>query len=99
MSDFDQIVESYLPAAKILGLDRADVECAVRAATRIVGRCPACGHSRAAARAVQVARDQGRLDVFNRSCSLVRPAFRCREFQPIELPPVPAREPAREEGR
>ena len=96
-SDFDELVESYLPAAAVLGLARSDVERAIRSATRIVGRCPSCRHSRAPHQVMAVATGRGRLDVYNRGCALNRQPYRCRSFELLELPPVADPAPVEEE--
>jgi len=96
-SDFDELVESYLPAAAVLGLARSDVERAVRAAAHIVGRCPPCRHSRASAMVMRIATERGLLATFSRRCTLNRLPFGCRCFEWLELPPVADPAPVEEE--
>lgn len=67
MSDYNELVESYLDAAAVMGDDRAHVETAVSLATRFSGKCPSCRHSRAPENVVEVAL-AGRLEIFKRSC-------------------------------
>jgi hypothetical protein len=68
-TDFHELVDSYLPAARVMGDDRAHVEMAVSLATRQLGRCPSCRHSRAPLDVVEVARGEERLEIYRRSCS------------------------------
>ena len=68
-NDYNALVESYLPAARVIGDDRAHVEMAVSLATRQLGRCPSCRHSRAPENAVEVAQTEERLEIYKRSCS------------------------------
>lgn len=96
MSDFEQVVESYLPAARQLGLDRAHVERAVRSATRLERRCPSCRLARAQNSAVHVAQFLGRLDIFNRRCADRLPVTSCPHWERLELPAVLEGAPAEE---
>jgi len=66
--DFNALINSYLEAAHVMGDDRAHVEMAVSLATRQLGRCPSCRHSRAPLNVVNVARYDGRLEIYKRSC-------------------------------
>lgn len=86
MKPFDEIVDSYMPAARVLFLSRAHVEMAVRKATRIERRCPSCQFSRARHDAVQVAIRRGVLDIFNRCCIFQGPSTQCRDWSRLELP-------------
>lgn len=88
MSDFDEIVESYVPSAQSLGLTRADVERAVRSATRASRSCVACRFGRAPWQSELYALRRNALDVFHRRCERALSRHRCRDFEPLELPPV-----------
>jgi len=68
-TDFHELVNSYLEAARVMGDDRAHVEMAISLATRQLGRCPSCRHSRAPFNVVEVAEQEQRLEIYKRSCS------------------------------
>jgi len=85
-ADFEEIVDSYLEAAQLLGLTRRDVELAIRQAIRIEHRCPACRHSRAPYRVRILALKRDALPIFDRSCRLANVGPSCRHFEPLELP-------------
>lgn len=85
--DYDELIKSYLPAARAAGLTRADVELALSIACRFLERCESCCHSRAPHDAVEVAKDQGRLDIYRRSCSFRRPTGNgCSHWERLEVP-------------
>lgn len=86
MDAFHEIVESYMPAARILFLSRAHVEMVIRRATRFEKRCPSCRFSRARHDAAEIARVRGVLDIYNRRCIFQGPARQCRNWQRLETP-------------
>jgi len=85
-TDFDQIIDSYMPAATALGFSRDDVDMAIRRATRFVGQCPSCRYSRAPVDAVSIAMLENRLPIHNRQCTCTPPRRRCPRWEPLELP-------------
>lgn len=85
-TDFDDIVNSYMEAAQMLGLTRDDVDMAVRKATRFVGQCSSCRHSRAPPNAVSIAMLENRLPIHTRQCTREPPHKRCPNWEALDLP-------------
>lgn len=87
-NDFNALVNSYLEAATIMGDDRNHVEMAVSLATRQLGRCPSCRHSRAPADVIEVAREEERLEIYKRRCSLgyMTGLNGCPFWEALEIP-------------
>lgn len=85
-NDFDQIVDSYLPAAAILAMTRSEVESAVLNATRFDHRCESCRHSRAPHGAVTIAEMTGGLPVYKRRCGRAPLTLRCPRWERLEIP-------------
>lgn len=83
---FRYIVDSYMPAATILGLTRDEVDMAVRRATRFMGTCVSCRFSRAPSDAEEIARDDGYLPVYLRRCTLLPIRTRCKRYARLEPP-------------
>lgn len=88
MTDFELVVESYLAAARTLGLSRADVERAVIGALRVEHRCASCRFGRAPHGVVKIATLFGRLDIFNRRCAARLPQKRCAYWERLKRPSV-----------
>jgi len=85
--DYNELIESYMEAAKIAGFNQSDVEVAVNTACRFLERCESCRHSRAPHDAVEVAEDENRLDIYSRSCSLGYPTGNgCSSWERLEVP-------------
>lgn len=87
MTDFERIVESYLPAAKELGFTRDEVEEAIVEATRFERMCPSCRYSQAPYNAVGIARREEFLPIFNRSCQKGRPVgiMGCSRWEVLQV--------------
>lgn len=85
-NDFDQIVESYMPAAAILMMTRGEVESAVFCAMRMERRCESCRYSRAPHGVEQIARGVGILPIYHRRCLKQPPCTRCPDWQRLEIP-------------
>lgn len=87
-NDFNALVNSYLEAAQIMGDDRLHVENAVSLATRQLGCCPSCRHSRAPLNVVEVAREEERLEIYKRSCSqgCMTGLNGCPYWEQLEIP-------------
>jgi hypothetical protein len=67
--DFNALVNSYVKAAAVMGDGRDHVEMVVSLATRQLGCCPSCRHSRAPLNVVEIAEQEQRLEIYRRSCS------------------------------
>lgn len=88
VNDYNELVNSYLEAARVMGDDRAHVEIAVSLACRFSGKCPSCRHSRAPQNVVKVARQEGRLEIYKRKCSqgYLTGLNRCPLWEQLEIP-------------
>jgi hypothetical protein len=86
MSDFDEIVDSYMPAARYLLLSRAHVEMAVLKARRIEKRCPSCRFSRAPYNVLEIAQVRKVLCIFKRRCIRRGVQQTCSDWEPLEVP-------------
>lgn len=87
MSDhFNEVVDSYMVAARVLMLSRAYVEMAVMKAKRIEQRCCSCRFSRAPHDVVERAIQRNVLDIFRRRCIRQPPMSRCKNWQELEVP-------------
>lgn len=86
MDTFEEIVESYMPAARILMLSRAHVEMVIRRATRLEKLCPSCRFSRARHDVEKVACQRGTLDIYRRRCIFQQPRRKCHHWKRLELP-------------
>ena len=85
--DYNALIESYMEAAEIAGLNRNDVELAIVNACRFLDRCESCRHSRAPHNAIAIAEEHGRLEIYRRSCSLRRLTGNgCEGWQRLEAP-------------
>ena len=86
--DYNKLVDSYVEAAAVMGDDRAHVEMAVSLATRFSGKCESCRHSRAPTDVIKVARVEGRLEIFRRSCALrhMTGLNGCPHWEALEIP-------------
>lgn len=84
--DYNELIESYMEAAKVAGFHRNDVELAIAIACRFLERCESCCHSRAPHDAVAMAENEGRLEIYHRSCSLqYQPRNGCPHWERLEV--------------
>lgn len=91
LNHWDQLVESYMPAAKVMGLSREEVDMALRVATRFERRCPSCCFSRAPHHALVQAEQEDVLVIYHRRCINQPPRPTCPSWTkltpPIEVVP------------
>lgn len=83
---WNALVRSYMPAAKIIGLSREEVETALRVATRFERRCPSCQFSRAPHHALTQAQQEDVLVIYHRRCINKPPRPTCKAWTRLEPP-------------
>ena len=85
MSDFDEIVESYMPAAEVLEITRDEVESAVFRAIRMDRRCESCRHSRAPWDLLEHVAKWGVLPIYKRRCIKEPRRVTCPRWERLEI--------------
>lgn len=83
---WEELVESYMPAADFMGLSREEVDMALRVATRFERRCPSCRFSRAPHHALTQAQAEDVLVIYDRSCINKPPRPTCKGWTKLEPP-------------
>lgn len=83
---WEQLIESYMPAAEVIGLSREEVDMALRVATRFERRCPSCQFSRAPAHALVQAQHEDVLVTYDRRCINKPPRPTCSSWTKLQPP-------------
>ena len=84
---WQDLVASYVPAARELGIPRGELDMALRIATRFEGQCPSCCFSRAPLNALTQAERFGVLTIYERHCTMSPPRRKCPTWQKL-APPI-----------
>lgn len=86
INHWNALVRSYMPAARVIGLSKEEVEMALRVATRMERRCPSCAFSRAPASALTQAQDEDVLVIYSRRCINKPPRPTCKGWTKLQPP-------------
>lgn len=84
--DWEDLVDSYMPAARALGMTREELDMQLRVATRFEKQCPSCIHSRAPLNARTQAERFGTLCIYERHCINKPPRRTCPAWEKLEPP-------------
>lgn len=84
--DWQDLVDSYMPAAHFIGISREEVDSALRVATRFEKRCPSCRFSRAPLSALTQAQQEDVLVIYSRRCINIPPRPTCKAWKKLRPP-------------
>lgn len=85
--DWQDLADSYAPAARALKISPQDLDLTLRIATRFERQCPSCRFSRAPRNALTQAERFGVLTIYERHCTNKPPQRECSGWEKLQ-PPV-----------